>query len=231
MSIVFEERLSDSPFIETITQGYTVSDGSTIRPSEIHWHMVFVKECSQVHTLMVGPLKTSGIASWKEGAEILWVKLKLGTFMPRLPTKHRLDTEIALPKASSQSFWLHGGSWQLPDFENVETFVKRLVQQEVLVHDPLVKEVLQGRPHDWSARTVRHRFLQATGLSQTHILQFERAQQAVTLLQQGVPILDIVYELGYYDQPHLTRSLQRFIGTTPGQENGRIHQPQELAIL
>jgi hypothetical protein len=134
MSIVFEERLSDSPFIETITQGYTVSDGSTIRPSEIHWHMVFVKECSQVHTLMVGPLKTSGIASWKEGAEILWVKFKLGTFMPRLPTKHRLDTEIALPKASSQSFWLHGGSWQLPDFENVETFVKRLVQQAAILN-------------------------------------------------------------------------------------------------
>jgi Transcriptional regulator containing an amidase domain and an AraC-type DNA-binding HTH domain len=30
-------------------------------------------------------------------------------------------------------------------------------------------------------------------------------------------ILDVVYEAGYYDQPHLTRSLKYFIGQTPAQ--------------
>jgi AraC-like DNA-binding protein len=226
MSIIHEERVSDSPYIESITRGYTLDDGSTVRPAEVHWHMVFVKENGRHHPLVVGPLRTSGIASWKEGAEILWVKFKLGVFMPHLQAKEFLDIETALPSGAGQSFWLHGSTWQLPAYGNVEVFVNRLVRQEVLVRDPIVKDVLCGRPFDLSPRTVRHRFQQATGLSQSHIEQFERAQQAVALLQQGVSILDTVYELGYFDQPHLTRSLKRFMGTTPGQENGRFLQPQ-----
>lgn len=226
MSIVYEERLSDSPYIETITHGYTASDGSSIRPAEVHWHMVFVRERGLVHPLVVGPLKTSGVASWQEGAEILWIKFKLGTFMPYLPVRQWLDSETALPKASSQSFWLNSCSWQFPDFENVETFVKRLVREEVLLRDPIVKAVLQGHPPEVAPRTVRHRFLQATGLTQNHIQQFQRAQQATILLQQGFSILDTVYKLGYFDQPHLTRSLKRFMGTTPGRAADHLDWPE-----
>jgi AraC-like DNA-binding protein len=36
-------------------------------------------------------------------------------------------------------------------------------------------------------------------------------------LGQGVSILDAVYELGYYDQPHLTRALKQWVGHTPAQ--------------
>jgi hypothetical protein len=37
------------------------------------------------------------------------------------------------------------------------------------------------------------------------------------LLRHGVSILDTTYELGYLDQPHLTRSLKPWIGHTPAQ--------------
>jgi AraC-like DNA-binding protein len=47
--------------------------------------------------------------------------------------------------------------------------------------------------------------------------QIERAQQAMALLEQGVPILDTVEQVGYADQPHLTRSLKRFVGRTPAE--------------
>ncbi|MBA3631158.1 MAG: helix-turn-helix domain-containing protein [Actinobacteria bacterium] len=49
------------------------------------------------------------------------------------------------------------------------------------------------------------------------IRQIERAQQAATLLQRGNPISDAVHEVGYFDQPHLTRSLKQWIGLTPAQ--------------
>jgi AraC-like DNA-binding protein len=68
-----------------------------------------------------------------------------------------------------------------------------------------------------SPRTVRHRFLRATGLSQNQIHQVGRAQQADLLLRQGVSILDTLEEAGYSDQPHLTRSLKHWIGYTPAQ--------------
>ena len=217
MSIISEERSSDSPYIETVMRGWTVSNGSTIRPAEINWHMVFAKHNGSVHPLVVGPLTTAGIAAWGEGAEILWIKFKLGAFMPHLPTKDNLNTETSLPDASSKSFWLKGAVHQFPNYDNIETFVDRLVREDVLVHDPVVNAALGDQLPEMSSRTVRHRFLRATGLTQSHIRQFERAQRAEALLRQGVSILDTVFEAGYFDQPHLTRSLKQFIGHTPAQ--------------
>jgi hypothetical protein len=56
---------------------------------------------------------------------------------------------------------------------------------------------------------------QATGLTYKTIQQIERARSAVSVLEQGTPILDTAFELGYFDQAHLTNSLKRFIGRTP----------------
>ncbi len=145
--------------------------------------------------------------------------------MPHLRPRDFLDVETILPGAASQSFWLKGSAWQFPDYENAETFIDRLVRDDVLVRDPVVNAVLQGHPQEMSSRTVRHRFLRATGLSQSHIHQIERAQRAAALLQQGVPIFDTVHEAGYFDQPHLTRALKRFTGQTPAQI-ARMSKPE-----
>jgi methylphosphotriester-DNA--protein-cysteine methyltransferase len=80
-----------------------------------------------------------------------------------------------------------------------------------------VSAALQGQALDMSPRTLRHRFLRVTGLTQGTIRQIERAYHAVTLLEQGVSILDTVQQAGYSDQPHLTRSLKHFMGQTPAQ--------------
>jgi Helix-turn-helix domain len=217
MSIITEERLSDSPFVATTMRGQTVSDGSSIRPAESHWHLVLVNYQGQVKSIIAGPLTTAGVASWAEGAEILWIKFKPGTFMPHLPFKTLIDKETTLPGASSRSFWLKGSAWQVPDFEHVDVFLDRLEREELLVRDPVVNAVLRDQPQEIAPRTVRHRFLQATGLSQNNFRQIERAQRAALLLGQGASIADVVYQAGYADQPHLTRSLKQFVGHTPAQ--------------
>jgi AraC-like DNA-binding protein len=218
MSFIYEERPSDSPYLDAVTRGRPAATGSTERPAEIHWHMVFTKYQGKFYSLVVGPLKSAGVVNFTEGAEILWVRFKLGAFMPHLPARDLLDSQTALPGAAGrESFWLHGSAWQFPDFENVETFVDRLARG-TLVYDPLVEAALNDQPQEVSSRTLRHRFLRATGLSRDHIRQFERARRAATLLGQGLPILDTVYEAGYFDQPHLTRELKRFIGRTPAQQ-------------
>ena len=60
-------------------------------------------------------------------------------------------------------------------------------------------------------------FLRVTGLTQGHIYQVERANRAAAMLRQGTPIPDTAYLAGYFDQPHLTRSLKQWIGYTPAQ--------------
>jgi hypothetical protein len=224
MSISAEERPSDSPYVENIMHGWTTGAGITPRPSEVHWHMCFVRAKGQTLPLIVGPLTTAGIASWGGEAEILWIKFKLGTFMPHLPAKNFLDVETRMPEGAGQSFWLKDAVWQMPTYENADTFVDQLVRSGVLDWDPVVSAALEDhlKPEAIASRTVRHRFLRSTGLTQNHIRQFERAQQAAALLTQGVSILDTVYELGYFDQPHLTKSLKRFLGKTPAQQIARL---------
>jgi len=216
MSIVYEERRSDSPYVEAVTHGLTLRDGSTVRPAECRWHMVVIRQDADARALAVGPLTGAGVASWAADAEILWIRFALGTFMPHMPARNLLDTETVLPDATSKSFWLGGSAWPFPDPENAEALVERLVREGVLARDPVVGATSTGRPQQGlSPRTLRHRFLRATGLAQGAVLQVERANRAAALLRQGVPIPDVVHYEGYFDQSHMTRSLKRWVGRTP----------------
>ena len=103
---------------------------------------------------------------------------------------------------------------------HADTFIDRLVRQGLLLRDPVVDDVLHGRLDGRSERTVQRRFVQATGLTQGHVCRVERARSAMALLQRGVSILDTVHKAGYYDQPHLTRSVKRLLGQTPSEIAG-----------
>jgi methylphosphotriester-DNA--protein-cysteine methyltransferase len=105
----------------------------------------------------------------------------------------------------------------MPDYDNAEAFVRRLVRQGVLARDPVVAAVLGGAPPEVSERTLQRRFVAATGLTRGAIRQIDRARQAAVLIQAGVPAREVVHRLGYFDQPHLARSLTRFVGRTATQ--------------
>ena len=218
MDAIFEGRLSDSPYIHMLWRGRVLHDYSPVCPADGHWNLLFTCYQGQVQARVEGPLTKALLKNQQAGMEFLVIKFAFGAFLPYLKVGEFRDGSAAmLPDASRRSFWLDGASWQLPDFDNAETFVERLGHDAVLIHDPTITTALQDQPQPVSSRTVRRRFLQTTGLTQGAIRQIERAQQAVALLEQGVPILDTVYEAGYADQPHLTRSLKRFYGQTPAQ--------------
>lgn len=217
MDAIFEGRPSDSPYIEMIWRGRAGCDYAPVCPADSRWNLLFLKRDKRVQVLLEGPLTRATPKFQTEGTEWLVIKFKLGTFMPYLPVGNLLDGSALLPEAASKSFWLNGSAWQLPDYDNVETFVERLVRNDLLVSDPVVQAVLQDQPPAFSFRTVRRRFLRATGLTPKTLEQIERAQQAVALLEKGVSILDTVEHSGYADQPHLTRALKHFIGQTPAQ--------------
>ena len=100
----------------------------------------------------------------------------------------------------------------------------------LLVREPIVEAAVQGQLKERSLRTAQRHFLRTTGLTQNTVRQIERARYAAILLQQGVPIIDTIYRAGYYDQPHLTRSLKYFIGRTPAQLVDRSRSEQ-LSLL
>jgi hypothetical protein len=218
MPFTFEERLSDSPFVEKVwrTQSEQAETFTSLAASQ--WEMVVTTYQGQTHFTLRGPETRASQADCPPNAEFFGIIFQLGTFMPPFPAGHFLDkNDLTLPAATGRSFWLNGAAWEFPDFENADTFVNRLMRQGLLMRDNLVDAVLHNNPPPLSPRTIRRRFLHATGLTPGLIRQIERARRALLLLQQGHPILDTVYEAGYFDQPHLTRALKHFVGQTPAQ--------------
>jgi AraC-like DNA-binding protein len=177
--------------------------------------LLFLKQHDRLNIFVQGPLTRATRVAQPEGTEWLGVTFPLGAFLPLLAINRLQDEQAVLPLTAKTSFHLAGSSWQVPDYENVETFIERLVRHNVLVSDPVVKAVLRRQPVEMSLRTIRRRFLVATGLTYQTIAQIERAKQATALLEQGVALIDAAYQAGYADQSHMTRALKHFIGYTP----------------
>jgi len=215
--LVFEDRPSDSPFVEKIWRSHSEQAGTFHSIASCHWEMVVTRYEGQTSLTVRGPETKATAADCPAHGEWIAIRFKLGTFMPRLrPGDLRDRNDVTLPDATSRSFWLNGSAWEYPNFENAETFVKRLEHHGLIASDPSVTATLSGQLQEHTMRTAQRHFLRTTGVTHGTIRQIERAH-ATNLLQRGVSILDAVYEAGYYDQAHLTRSLQHFVGQTPGQ--------------
>jgi AraC-like DNA-binding protein len=219
MQFVFDGRSSDSSFVEAVWRTNSEGiDGSFISSAAANWEMVVTRQRGAVTLSVRGPETKASPAPIPPDAEFFGITFRMGTFLSNLPARLLLDGGIHLPEAGTRNaFWLHGSAWQFPTYENADTFVAALVHEGLLMRDPLVEAVLQNQPSDVSVRTIRRRFLQTTGLTYKDIQQIQRARQAAELLRRGVPILDTVYETGFFDQAHMTKSLRHFIGQTPAQ--------------
>jgi hypothetical protein len=218
LDLTCDERPSDSPFIERVWRSRSEIGGAFISMADNHWSMVVSKIEGKTYLTVRGPETKATPAYTPDNAEFLGIQFRHDTLLPDLPARLLMDrSDVNLPEAGSTSFWLKGSAWQFPDFDNAETFVARLVREGLLIRDPVVGAVLHGQPMPASLRTVQRRFLAATGLTNTTLYQIDRARKAASLLKQGVSILDTVEQADYFDQPHLTRSLRRYIGLTPAQ--------------
>lgn len=142
------------------------------------------------------------------------IRLALGTALERLPTYQLVDDGIEFPDVGRHSVRILGRTVPLPRYDDAEDLVQRLVRAGVIARDPMVSDVIRGCPPDATARTVRRHFVSATGLTPGVVRQIERAREAAMLIRTGAPIADVAHDLGFYDQPHLARSLGRFVGHT-----------------
>jgi hypothetical protein len=229
MLLTFEERPSDSPFIERVWRSRSASAGSFLSIASTHCEVVVTRCKGEVFLTLRGPETRATVAQCPSDGEWIGVRLRLGTFMPHLlPCDLSDRRDVTLPAATSESFWLRGSAWEYPTYANAETFVTRLARQGLIVRNPIVDRMLDGQPHRLSIRTGQRRFLQATGLTHRAVRLIERARHGTNLLKQGASILDTAHEAGYFDQAHLTRSLKHFIGQTPGEI---VRATEQLSFL
>ena len=229
--IIFDEsRPLDSPFVERIWRCHSEGADPFLSIAATRCELVVSRLEGKASVTVRGPeTRAMPMGDCPGDGEWLGIVLKLGTFLPHMPTRALVDTGVDLP-TSRKTFWLSGSVWELPDYDNADTFVDWLVRKGLLARDPLVDAVLEGHLKDRSLSTIQRRFLRATGLTQSTARQIERARYATYLLQQGVSILDTVEQAGYFDQPHLTRSLKHLIGQTPVQILQKS-RPEQMPFL
>ena len=230
MSLEIESRPSESPYIERVWRSRSPAVSRMTSIAAVHWDLVFWQHRGQVRVAVQGPESKASPAPVPEDATFFGIVFSLGTSLSQLPASRLVDGSAELPGATRRSFWLDGSAWRLPDYDNAEGFVRRLVRQDVLVRDPLVAAALRGAPADVSERTVQRRFLAATGLTRGAVRQIGRARQAAVLIAGGLPVHQVAYRLGYFDQPHLARSLTRYIGRTVTQLRAE-DPPEPLSLL
>jgi AraC-like DNA-binding protein len=230
VGLEIKSRTSDSPYIERVWRSRSSDVSRMTSIAAAHWDLVFWQHRGQVSVSVQGPESKASPAPVPEDATFFGIIFSLGTSLSHLPVSRLVDGSAEIPGATRRSFWLDGFTWRLPDYDNAESFVRQMVRRDVLIRDPVVTAALHGTPADVSERTVQRRFVTATGLTRGAIRQIGRARQAAVLIQEGLPVHEVVYRLGYFDQPHLARSLTRYIGRTVTQLRDR--DPSEpLSLL
>jgi AraC-like DNA-binding protein len=212
-----ENRIEPSDFVERIWRTEGVPDKAMISVAVPHWQIVVVKSsCAPTSVFVRGPETKASIVGIPKDAEFIGIEFKLGTFIPALAVEALVDVGRELDAVSRTKVNVAGSNWEIPSFENAADFVARLARDGALVRDPVVEQTLLRKPVAITERSVQRRFLRATGLTYGTVRQIERAERTVALLTAGTSILDAVEIAGYSDQAHMTRSLQRFFGKTPG---------------
>lgn len=217
MSFSSEEIALDSPFARTAFRMWFERDGSFLTIADTSPDIFVINYQGKARLFITGTRTKAAPIRYKEGMEIIGIRLEVGVFLPQLPPSAILDSMTRLPQATSQSFWLHDTALPLPDFENVETFVKRLERHGLIARNEMVEAALQEQPRPKSLRSMQRHFLKTTGMTHSYVRKVERTLHAAALLGQGQSIADTIYQAGYFDQAHMTKAFKYMMGFTPAQ--------------
>jgi hypothetical protein len=220
----FEVDASRSALVERTWRARSEPEPSFISVAAAHWEMVVTRQGSAGRFTVRGPETKATIVPIPQGAEFFGIVFSVGAFMPGLPPGRLVDGDLTLPEATPTSFRLGGRTWPMPGPDTADAFVERLVDAGLLVYDPIVEAGVHGDVEGYSTRSIERRVARATGLSRGAIARIRRAERAVELLDRGVPAPDAARRAGYADQPHLTRSLRRYVGQTPARIRAAAHR-------
>lgn len=224
-------RPSETPLIDCVWRGRSTGGGTLTSVASSHWHLVVSEADGEVEVSVHGP-ESRPVTSPLPPEESAWVgiRFRLGVMLQDIPIPRLVDGGIVLPEASHGSFWWKGGAWARPTYENAEGLVARLAREDLIGLEPLVGEALKGGAGAVSLRTLQRRFHLATGQPRRAVRQIEQARHAAVQLREGATPAEVAHGLGYYDQPHLTRSVRRYLGRTPA-DLARPGPDERLSLL
>src|ERR1700722_19304875 len=114
MFLRFEQRLSDSPYVERVWRSRSSSAGSFYSMAEPNVELVIARVDGSTQVVLRGPVTRASIVDCPAGGEWLGVRFRLGTQLTGLPTAALLDHQsVVLPGGVDGRFWLDSRWWEL----------------------------------------------------------------------------------------------------------------------
>lgn len=212
----FDNRKSDSPYVERVWRSRSRSGGSFLSMAEGNIELVVTRLPGFLAVLLRGPVSRGTIVECPPNGEWLAIRFRLGTHLPRLPTATLIDHhDVWLPVLPNGRFWLSDQAWDIPSYDNAEDFVARLARAGIIARSHATDAAIEGDVDWMSRRSVQRHFRRVTGMTFSSYQQIQRARHAAALLTSGQSVLSTAFETGYFDQAHLTRSVKHLIGMTP----------------
>lgn len=216
MLIQFDDRESDSPYVERVWRSRSRHGGSFLSMAESNIELVIARLPGLLAVILRGPVSHGSLVECPPNGEWLAIRFRLGTYLPEIPTASLIDHQsVQLPILPDGRFWFSGSAWEVPRYDNAEEFVARLALAGVIARCDTTNAAIEGDIGLISQRSVQRHFRRVTGMTFSNYQQILRARHAAALLTSGASILDVTFDAGYFDQAHLTRSMKQLIGMTP----------------
>src|SRR2546421_2318151 len=98
MILFDEDRPSDSPFVERVWRCHSESAHPFLSIAASRCELVVSRFEGKITVTMRGPeTRATSLGDCPGGGEWLGILLKLGTFLPQLPTERLVDAGVDLP--------------------------------------------------------------------------------------------------------------------------------------
>jgi helix-turn-helix protein len=218
MALRFKHRDTeiDASIVDRVWRTRSDAEDTMTSAARTCWHLILSRTQGHLLAGLRGPETRVSPAPIPPDTEFLGVRFALGTVLRPNSAASIIDGYVPFPVTDSGRIVIGGEDWEAPTYENVEHFVRRLLDAGLLVRSRLgneehVAEHPETRP---TRRTLQRRYRAITGLSQTAVAQIDRVNAAATMLRDGHDWRTVVATLGYFDQPHLAHSLRRYVGRT-----------------
>src|SRR5258707_15768745 len=101
-SVQYEERLSDSPFIQSVWRACVEDNGFTVLPADGNWHLIVMKQNGKTSLSVEGPMTKAYSLAQTAGTEWFGIRFKLSTLMPQLPARNLVNWVTTLTEAPSK---------------------------------------------------------------------------------------------------------------------------------
>ena len=217
MDVKRETRGADSPFVQRISRVTYNGDVGDVTTPDGTWDLVFCFRLGRVAILQTGQIVRPIDLAYEPGDSYFAIVFKPDVYMPHRPGNMMFHKGIFRPLAARDSFWLDNDRLEIPTFDNAEQFVAQLAARGLIARDRVVGYAVEAELEQLDDRTLERHVARVTGMTAKMLQQILRANRAVKLLEGGSRAADVAADLGYTDQSHLTNSLRRILGRTPGE--------------